>query len=289
MELTPAPKKQGTQRIKWCFTINNWTKKCLEQIERLKDECKLLVYQFEIGDEKETPHVQGFCCVKTKKRMTEMSKILTRARFAPMLKKSSVKANVRYCSKEDTRIEGTIPFFKGCKGYMPPREVKVLDPKVFYEWQKDLLWILSKEPDDRTIYWIKGGYGIGKSKFVKYLCMKEQALMIDGAERHILSQVGSSVKRGDDKDTYIYMCVKGQYDAPFKALEKIKDGHFTMAFGTKCNGEVFMNNPHVLVFSNEYPNEMNRHFHPDKTKILEIENNRFLNFKRDENTTDPNK
>lgn len=261
-ELGPTRKKQGNQRLNWVFTLNNPTEKDVEQIEHdLIKFCKILVYQWEIGEKCKTIHLQGFFVLKKRMRLTELKPINGRAQFKFMKKK--VIANLLYCSKSETKIVDKPTFYFGIK---PPKVLKVINEDSFYPWQKTLINMLDLEPNDRDIIWIYGDYKTGKTQFVKYMCHKKNCLMVYGAERHILCQVGNNI----EKDCYFYMCVKGQSNVPFQAMERIKDGHFCMSFGTKNNRQIIMNSPHLVIFSNEYPNTEHKYFHPDKTKIYKI-------------------
>lgn len=265
-ELNPAPKKQGKQSKKWCFTINNPLKEDLEQIEHLLELSKILIYQYEIGSNG-TLHIQGFLILNTRRRLTELKKFLNRAHLEIM--KGDLQSNIKYCTKVESRKEGTEPFYFG---YKPPKKLKLINPDNFYPWQKTLIEMLREEPNDRDILWIYGDYKTGKTQFVKYMCHELNSLLIYGAERHILAQVGNNT----DKDVFYYMCVKGQSNVPFQAMERIKDGHFCMSFGTKNNKQVIMNSPHLVIFSNMYPNEDHKYFHEDKTIIYEINSKKEL-------------
>lgn len=103
----------------WCFTLNNWTPEEEHQIQyelTFKDACDYVVYGREIG-ENETPHLQGFFCLRTKKRLATLKKFLNRAHLEVKSKKSTMKQASDYCKKEGNFWEwGTLPEDSTSKG-----------------------------------------------------------------------------------------------------------------------------------------------------------------------------
>lgn len=111
--------KAQVQSRSWCFTINNPT-----QLLVMDDEVQYLLYQKEIG-EKGTPHFQCYMFLRRKKGARTVKELLRRMSGGkkPHFEacKGSHQANVDYCSKEDTRIEG--PWEHGS----PPEQGKRTD------------------------------------------------------------------------------------------------------------------------------------------------------------------
>ena len=69
---------QGTLAVNWCFTLNNWND---QEYQRLLEEPS---YYTVIGKEKgkeETPHLQGYIQLKSKKRLTALKKVCARAHW----------------------------------------------------------------------------------------------------------------------------------------------------------------------------------------------------------------
>lgn len=105
-------------------------------------------------------------------------------------------------------------------------------------------------PDDRTINWYHDDKGnVGKSALVKYLCMKENAMLISGKGADIKFQISTA-------EFYPDIIV---YDIPRKsrgyvnytALEEIKNGIFS---STKYESKmVIMPTPHIYCFANFEP------------------------------------
>jgi len=93
----------------WCFTINNATVDDEWGIGLLQclATCDYIVVGDEVGADG-TPHKQGYVCMKTKKRLTEMKACLPRAHLE--IKKGTIQQAADYC-KKDGRFEehGVLP------------------------------------------------------------------------------------------------------------------------------------------------------------------------------------
>lgn len=97
----------------WCFTLNNYT---AEEEEKLKGELpqvKYIVFQRERGHEDNTPHLQGYLELETSQRISFLKKINPRAHWEP--RRGTQQQAIDYCTKEDTREQGTEPFERGVK------------------------------------------------------------------------------------------------------------------------------------------------------------------------------
>lgn len=106
MELSPS-KRQAPPAKHWCFTVNNWTPEDEEALKTLEPLTTYLIIGKE-GKETPTPHLQGYCCLDKKKRMTAVSKLLPRAHLEPMRGTSPQASD--YCKKEGDFYEsGSLP------------------------------------------------------------------------------------------------------------------------------------------------------------------------------------
>lgn len=229
--------------LHWCFTLNNWN---MEHVNTLLDHVsdgsiKRYCWQAEIGDEG-TPHLQGYLEFAKKQRPIEFIGI----KEIHWEKTKDVKASIKYCTKEDSYAGQRWLNVK----YEKP--VKVLTPK--YEYQLEIMAVLEKEPDDRTIWWYwEPDGGVGKSCFAKYLAVNYDALILSGKGADCKYAI---VKWYETKGYYPEVIV---YDIPrvaneyvnYESLESIKNGLF---FSGKYEcAQVVMNSPHVFCFSNESP------------------------------------
>lgn len=96
------------QGKKWCFTINNYLPEDLELIK---------TYGIYGGANQErapttgTPHIQAFVVFKTNQRKKALCELNPRASWRLM--GGTIEQSEVYCSKEESRIEGTEPFVWG--------------------------------------------------------------------------------------------------------------------------------------------------------------------------------
>lgn len=155
-----------------------------------------------------------------------------------------------YCMKLDgTHIEGPFsdrPIYKA-------KDLECMENPL--PWQAEVLGWLAQEPDDRTIRWIydeKGNFG--KSKLCKWLEYTEQA---KGLGLGTASQIKTSAITAGPSRCYVIDLprVRGSdesREAVFSAIESVKAGNISSTMYGK-NAKLFMEPPHVIVFSNEMP------------------------------------
>lgn len=231
---TETTKKYSSTR-NWCFTINNYNDEHIEHLNKLiadKKDYKInkLGYNQEIGEKTGTPHIQGFITFIGVKAMKGVKKILNCnwVHLEPM--RGSIKDNIDYCSKSETRIEGTnpilsiddnqgervdwipvresirqngfdntilndefadktMPYMKACETFDKVYKTDILKKAALedYEnfvlrpWQQKIVDIIEKPADSRTINWIWESKGnIGKSELMNYLCIKHNAIELEG-------------------------------------------------------------------------------------------------------------
>ena len=100
--------KRGVRR--WCFTVNN-PERVLDDMwvllmPYLWASCTYCVYQLEQGEERETPHFQGYCEFDNAKTLAAMKKLegLERAHFE--VAAGNAEQNLTYCTKVEDRLDG---------------------------------------------------------------------------------------------------------------------------------------------------------------------------------------
>ena len=76
-----------------------------------------------------------------------------------------------------------------------PREIKTISEDNLYDWQEDIVNVVHKEPDERTIpwYWSESGNG-GKTSFQKFMCVHYGAVMLGSCPRAMLTGYGPMVQ-----------------------------------------------------------------------------------------------
>ena len=88
---------------RWCFTINNPTGNDEVDVCSWKTVANYLVCGKETG-ESGTPHLQGYVCLATRKRLTALKKMSSKAHWE--VARGSDTDNKKYCEKDgDILIE----------------------------------------------------------------------------------------------------------------------------------------------------------------------------------------
>lgn len=223
---------------KWCFTWNNFPETWEEDLAPMAPKSEGFVFGQEVG-ESGTPHIQGYVEFKNKMRPSEMG-LSKKIHWEKA--KGDREANVKYCSKDGKYIS------HGGRNFRPPPVIKII--QTLYKWQQEVVDLITQEPDDRSIHWFwdsKGG--IGKSKLVKYLCIKHEALVCSGKTADMKYLVVSQESAPElvimdvPRDSLRFISYTG--------IEEIKNGCFA---SSKYESKMFiMNSPHVLIFANEPP------------------------------------
>lgn len=242
--------------IYWAFTLNNFTE---EEFNILKEEiyihCLDYRVQEEVG-ELGTHHLQGY--IKAKKRIRPLETFSNkRIRWS---KARSPKHARAYCCKDDTATGKYI--------LDTTEQLDLITPT--QQWQLDILQLVNKKPDYRSIHWFWDSYGnTGKSAFAKYLCAKHNALCVSGKSSDCKYAI---VKWHEEKKIYPKIII---LDIPrthldyinYEAIESIKNGCF-FSGKYECT-QVLMNSPHIIIFANAPP-EVNK-LSKDRWNIIKID------------------
>lgn len=117
--------ERQVRSCRWCFTLNNPTEEEIDKITAL--ECEYLIFGKEHMEESLTPHLQGYVVFKNLKRFGTLKRYLERCHWEKAI--AGHKANIDYCSKEDTS-----PYEKGIR----PVDYKRKKADLVYELEKDI-------------------------------------------------------------------------------------------------------------------------------------------------------
>lgn len=248
-------KHSQSPAIRWCFTFNNYTDKlCSMFHDKLILNCKKFVYQKEVG-ELGTPHLQGSIWLTKKGRPISLFGF----KQVHWEKMRNEEASIKYCQKSETSVGEPVIF-----GF--PKPINVIT--TLRPWQQDIFNICKSEPDNRKVYWYWENKGnVGKSAFVKFMCVKHNAIFIDGgAKKDVINLIFNSDM---DKSNIILFdiprCNLGKIS--YSAIESIKNG---LICNTKYEtGFRAFNNVHVIVFANSEPLEKDK-LSKDRWVITEI-------------------
>lgn len=248
-----SSKKRGPLGQMWMATLNNWTEEEYSQMDHILDKSGWPAGMGKEVGKSGTPHLQIWVNFGQRVRPTEM-KVFSKLRRIhwgdewgkPQKCNKDHISGPTYCAKE-----GNARMYNGAR---PKREVKF--PEFNKWWQIEICNLIDTEPDDRTIHWFWSSQkGVGKTTFAKYLVMKKGACILDGKKNDIKNAVLTWLT---DKKEYPPLCIwniPASLDADYisyTALEQVKDALFYS--GKYEGGPVTGACPHVIVFSNVYPN-----------------------------------
>ena len=98
------PAARGSSAKRWCFTLNNYSPEEEAVVQSfIVEKCSYGIYGREVG-ESGTPHLQGFVCLQTKSRLSQLKSGLSeRAHFE--LARGTPADSRLYCSKEGSTFE----------------------------------------------------------------------------------------------------------------------------------------------------------------------------------------
>lgn len=228
----------------WCFTFNNYTSDDINKILNIFGSKNIsYIFQEESG-ENGTRHLQGYICLPKKGRPSETVGI----KEIHWEKARNVSASILYCQKDDTCVGDR---FSNMALPPAPREDTRVAYLILHEWQQKLEDLHNETPDDRTIHWIvdpEGGRG--KTLFCKYLISRYQDVCVISATKSadIVTRAENYYK------TYIIDIPRstGEF-CPFNAIEQLKNGFITDSKLKKQARIINCAPPHVIIFSNHYP------------------------------------
>lgn len=271
---SPVKKKQISPAKRWGFVLNNYTDDDISSIvPRLEEICKFGCFSKEVG-ETGTPHLQGYVEFLQKCRPIGHSKLTTRIHWGDengKPSKGSREANVDYCTKWGKQ---ELDWKHGF-----PRQIKLIDP--VYEWEQEILKIITTEPDDRTLHWYYGDGNIGKTSFCKYLVVKHNAIIVGGKAADMKNAIATYVNENGDYPELLIMNIPKSYDIQFCSYEGIESCKDMLFYSGKYEGKMVAGPcPHMLVFANETPDTTK--MMADRWKIKHIgEGGKFINDEED--------
>lgn len=270
----PNRKRKGNTRPsapnpakKWVFTLNNYSN---EDITDILNVCSndIYIFQEEIGEKKKTPHLQGM--VIFEKKCRPIGKFKSK-KISWRLMKGTPQQALVYCIKEFTRKKDGRCWYKNIpeKWDTKKKTPDVIEYENLYDWQKQLVEIVRGEISKRIVYWIWESIGnAGKTELQKHLHVREDAIILSGRRSDIKNGLSTYVKINKRGPKVIVINIPRDAKVmSWAGIEEIKDGFF---FSPKYEGGmVFINQPHVLIFSNSPPPETMK-LSEDKLKVFEI-------------------
>lgn len=230
---------------KWVFTLNNYTE---DEYNLLKNYCTQKTHYIigrEIGENNETPHLQGYISHKNPLDFKSIKNICARLHLEKA--KGNDDENYLYCSKEGNFETNMLPPLK-------TRLLSLYENITWKDWQNEVLEIINTKPDPRKIYcYVDIEGNSGKSFLCKYIDLIYDVIIAEGKKEDIFHQINQLMT--EKKEPYIVIV-----DVPrsqsnyinYTAIEKVKNGH--LYSGKYEGGKCIFETPHVFIFCNQLPN-----------------------------------
>lgn len=252
--VNPSPKLDHCQGWKWKVNYHLQDDESFESVFNdieniIVPICDLYTFGEEYGDQGITRHIEGAFLLKGKSRMRR-TKLLNMFKWNYCQIMKGKWEDQKYNIKEGNKILTNYKF----KVKKPLKklacEIHGLKP-----WMNILLEELKKEPDDRCIYWFKGSVGVGKTNFCKYINRNlDWVCITGGSHKDMKNSIVEYLEKNDYCPEICILNVPKAKDKEFISyigIEEVKDMFF---YSGKYHGDmVDGNNPHMVIFSNEYP------------------------------------
>lgn len=250
--------KQPSSAIKWCFTHNfeiiENTEKEQATINKLvvlfKTISKYSIFSLEAGAINARRHLQGYIEFTQPKRLTALKNIIDNTTHWEK-SKGSRDDNIIYISKSP--LKGPFEFDKKNGPKYTAEELDLITEDMLFDWQREIIDIISKKPEKRKIYWFYSKMGgVGKTEFTKYLIYHYGAKFCQGKKADIMCNILGKDGTNDIKKLYVFNYSRTVEDfVSYDALECVKDG---LLFSSKYeSNDALIPIPHILVFSNFEP------------------------------------
>ncbi|AXH76021.1 MAG: putative viral replication protein [Cressdnaviricota sp.] len=247
---TIPPLNTREQSRKWCFTLNNWTE---DEYLSIKNYIITKGLDYVVGKEvgeNGTPHLQGYLSSKNPMMFSRLKKVMPRAHLEKA--RGSNAENLKYCSKSDDFITNIADEEGTPQERIKKRILKKYENVIWREWQQEVINIIEEPKDDRRIVWVYDPDGnSGKSYLVKYLALTKNVVIADGKKDNVFNQL---LKKSEDLEIDIILMDLPRHNQEYLnygMLEQLKDGY--VYSGKYEGGEIFLEEPHVIVFSNSEP------------------------------------
>jgi transposase-like protein len=278
----------------WCFTwhIEGFNEQLDEIVETFNEfNIYYWIFSYELGKSGERPHIQGYIEGLKEFRPSELKLNKTIHWEKSKIKKKNLirEFNTKYICKEygptwvDMRkvFKDKIRFNDNWEEYVlkvlkkyypcnPNSNIKILDEDKLYDWEKEIVSIVTDDPHERLIYWYWSTNGnVGKSTFCKYLVIKHNALILSGNAKDMKYAVMEYKKNNDLYPELIVLDIARDTNVNklcYSGFEEVKNGLFFS--GKYESGMVVGNTPHFIVFSNNEPiySKMSQ----DRWKVTEL-------------------
>lgn len=262
----PPPNAQQSRR--WTYTLNNYTQ---EEYDKIINYMKLDNRKFVVGreiGENGTPHLQGYVSLPGPVKFATIKNLMPRAHIEKA--KGNDEQNLKYCTKEGNYETNMIE--ESSQEKIRKKLLAKYEGVVWKSWQQKIIDIIRGERNDRVINWVYDPKGnSGKSFLTKYIALTENCVIADGKKENVFNQLNEMCNEQDLEVTIIVLDIprhnQQEYELNYGMLEALKDG--VIYSGKYKGGKVFLDEPHVIVFSNSEP--LYEKFTPDRWNVIKID------------------
>lgn len=245
---TKTPASRQSQFLKWCFTLNNWSK---EEYKRLcivcTKMCRYWIIGKEIGDQG-TPHLQGYIELKSKKRLDTIKKQFNERAHWERAKGTRMQ-NKKYCMKEGDWED------RGEEGFLKEKCLLEYADVSWKYWQQSILDLCESDtPSNRFIHWFWEPNGnTGKSYLAKYICLRFRGVIIaEGKSNDVFNQIKTMLDNLERPRIVILDIPRSSQEyLNYSMMEKCKNG--LMYSGKYEGGKCIYPCPHMICFANQPP------------------------------------
>lgn len=256
-----TPSRNSRARA-WCLTINNYTTQDLQLFEHLKnlDTVTHLTYGLEVGASG-TKHIQAVINYKNAVYFSAMVKKFPTAHIEVC---KNLHASMTYCKKDGEFAE------KKPEGRKVPLPKDPLEGKTLRPFQKEILELLEKSGDDRTIHWFWEPSGnVGKTTLTKHIMLTHDAILLSGKASDCKYTVSSWIdtnKRFPKVIVFHFARSNEQYIS-YEAIEAVKDGMF---MNTKYECKMCLYDPPIVIIMANFEPQLDA-LSMDRWQIKKIE------------------
>lgn len=243
----------------WVLTLNNYTEDEYNLILDYFKHTKHYILGREVGEENETPHLQGYFSAKHAVSFNTLKNLCSRAHWA--VAKGSAQHNLKYCKKENNYVTNITEDVKDVM-------LETLSRLEWRDWQKEIISILDGKPDDRKIYWYWDEVGgNGKTTLAKYLCLKHKDCVYIGGKASDMKYAICEMEQ-KPRTVIIDITRSQEHYISYQGIEEVKNGIF---FNTKYESKmVIYDIPHIIIFANFKPDVLKLSI--DRWEIININN-----------------
>ena len=259
-------KSQDSAAKRWCFTLHNYTSSSISFLTSLfSSNSSAFLFSEEKGKSGETPHLQGYFELKTKKRFTGLLKDFEKLDVKGIhleKAKGNRQANIDYITKEGGE----------CYGDLKPEVIYCEDPSPRLMFLKELMLNYNHGKGDRLIHAVvdKVG-GLGKTEFARWACLNMEGCIVSGGKSaDMKNQIVEYKKVNGRTPKFIILDIPRQ-NLDYISYQGIEDVKNMLFYSGKYEGGMVVGNkPFVLMLMNECPQlEL---LSADRWKIYKIDN-----------------